>query len=288
MNQYAVSSDDCLVLLAIRNSNSLREAARRLDCDPGGLLRKVQRLAGHHDVLQKSRGKWLLTDKGLGLVAWTQETIQSQKKILLEKSVVRIASSSWFAERVLIPAAANLKNSMKNTKLELSVPEAGFEKALLAGDCDFVIACHPPENPAIGHKRVAPERWALVVSASLAKKHFSGKKVSLVHLASLPFIRHHGINPFSLLPPLTSEDSLSFVSMDNLIGVRAAVVNGMGWSFVPVALLNAEIDSGRVLTMEGGATMDRNVCLWWLRSSLESKKKVALMEDWLRRSCAKV
>lgn len=289
MDKYLISSDDCLILLALHNSSSLREAARNLDCDPGGLLRKVQKIASEHDVLRKNQGRWELTNKGLALVSWTQENILGQKRLLLSETTIRIAATTWFAERLLIPEVLTLHRQLKTTDIQFSIPDSGFESALLEGDCDFVVVCHPPENPAIAHKRICQEKWSLVISEPLFKKNFSGRKgVTLQDFLQLPFIQHHGMNSAATLSLESPPPNMFFASMDNLIGVRSALIHGAGWSFVPTLLVKEEIENGSLIEIEHRTKMDRNVCLWWQRNSIRARQRASQLESWLSKVCAKI
>src|SRR3989338_9505030 len=92
MEKFTVSSDDCLILKAFHDSKTLREAATLLSCDPAGLARRVQYISTHFGFLQKVNNRWQVTSQGLDLVAWTETSIQSQKKILDRKST-RLNSS---------------------------------------------------------------------------------------------------------------------------------------------------------------------------------------------------
>lgn len=287
LSQYLVSPEDCLILLAIRNTQTLREAARLMECDPGGLLRKVQRIADDHGLLRKKDGKWSLTEKGIALVAWTQETILSQKKVMLSETVLRIASTSWLSECALIPATAALASLLgKNAEVQYTVPDQGLERALIEGDGDFAVACHPPEDPAIAHRQVAEEKWCAVLATALAKKNLpaGAKRLSFSELSALPFVRHHGLNPESFLPASWKASPRALLSVDNLAGIRAALLSGLGWSYVPTALVKKEIAGGLLLTVDTPLKMDRKICLWWLRGSAQARKRAAVMEEWLRKA----
>ncbi len=289
MNRYAIPPDDCLVLLALKDSASLREAARRLSCDPAGLMRKVQRLAQEHGLLQKVRGKWSLTENAQGLIAWTQESILSQKRVLLAEKFVRIASTTWFAERVLIPELPHLSKYFSDKpNIQLSVPEHGFERALAEGDCDFVVACHPPENPVIAHKQIMKESWSIVASGDLASGRKRGQKLTLLDLKDIPFIRHSDANPMALFPEELPFEIRFSLSIDNLVGIRAAVLHGLGWSLVPTALVSEEIESLRLEQIGDRFELDRKICLWWLRGSIESKKRLSPISSWVRGACQKI
>lgn len=288
MDQYPISSDDCLILLAIKNSRSLREAANLLDCDVSGLQRKVQKIADEQSFLVKVDRKWRLTETGLLLVGWTQETILSQKKLLNSNNVLRIASTSWLSERLLMPETSVLLTRLgKSFEIQYSIPERGFERALIEGDCDFVVVCHPPENPSIAHKQISTEKWTIAVSKTLAEKFFEKqKKIDVTDLLPLPFIRHHDLNPNTILPLDLQTEAKTLVSCDNLIGVRAALKSGLGWSFVPTTLIKEELLSGLILEVQSNEKMDRKVCLWWLRSSAQAKKNSSLMSKWVLDACS--
>jgi DNA-binding transcriptional LysR family regulator len=259
-----------------------------LNCDPAGLLRKVQRLAQDHDFLQKVRGKWSLTENAKGLLVWTQESIQSQKRVLLAEKFVRIASTAWFAERVLIPELSHLARYLPDRpNVHLSVPGRGFERALLEGDCDFVVACHPPENPAIAHKQILKEPWSVVCSRSaLGRKRPS--RTTLSDLQEIPFVRHHEVNPTALIPEELPFEIQFSLSIDNLVGVRSAVLHGLGWSFVPTALVSDELAGRKLEQIADRFELDRRICIWWVRGSPEGKKRHLNLSNWVRSACLKI
>lgn len=287
MDRYIISPENCLVLVAVKNSSSLREAARHLNCDPAGLLRKVQRIAQEHGLLQKIHGRWALTSSAEALVAWTQESILSQNKVLRGARVLRIASTTWFAERILIPKLSKLTKTLEdNWQVQLSAPGNGLEPALLEGSCDFIVSCHPPENPMIAHKQIMAEPWSVIVAPQL----LSAKKqaLSLRDLEGLPFIRHTSTNPNALFPHDLPFHIHFKLSIDNLIGIRAAVQSGLGWSFVPTALVREELANNSLEQVGKRYELDRKICLWWLRGSYESRKSLRSVNTWIREICQNI
>lgn len=284
--QYLVDPADCLIVLAVQGAGSLREAARHLGCDPGGLLRKVQRISEDHGLLQKVNGRWTATERGLAAVAWARESIQQQKRHLLSERSIRIASTTWFAEGVLIPQSTQLSKFLGPVRAQFTVPDANFEKSLISGDCDFVVVCHPPENPVIAHKQLGREPWSVVAAPSFLAKH--GLKTSKVEaLLSLPFVRHADLNPESLLP---RGASLMYapILVDNLIGVRSAVLSSIGWSIVPTALVTDDLKWDRLQGIDHEIEMNRKICVWWLRNSMVKKKTAADFCDWVEAASAKI
>lgn len=286
MEKYPISPEDCLILLAVKESTSLREAARTLNCDPAGLLRKVQRLSKDYGLLQKIHGRWALTSQALPLVVWTQESILSQKKALRGERTLRIASTTWFAERVLIPHLNSFTKSGDRTTFQFLVPDKNFEQTLMEGDCDFVVVCHPPENPAIGYKQILKEPWSVVV----APKLLSQKRGTLLlqDLHKIPFVRHKDVNPMALFPEDLNLEMSASLTIDNLVGIRSAVIHGLGWSFVPTALVGEELAKGELKQIGDRYELDRKICLWWLRGSFEGQKNLRTITSWVRHSCQNI
>jgi Transcriptional regulator len=281
MDKFAISSDDCLILKAFKDSNSLREAAVMLGVDPAGLARRVQHISSTYGFLQKVNNRWQVTARGLDLVAWTESSIQAQKKILSAKSSLRIATTMWFSEEVLIP---NLKSLQKhlggNTQLSLSVPNKSFELSLIDGSVDFVIVCHPPENPEIEHKQLILEEWVLIAPPEW-KKDLRGKNI-IEFFKVKPFIRHQQINEDIFLKDFgTLTDS--GITIDNLIGIRSAVTQGLGWSVVPKLAVRSAIAEGKLLEVPYEIHIqDRKVCLWWLRNRYETRAQSSKLASWIK------
>jgi DNA-binding transcriptional LysR family regulator len=286
MDKFAISSDDCLILKAFKDSNSLREAAHLLGCDPAGLARRVQNISSTHGFLQKVNNRWQLSSRGLDLVAWTESSIQTQKKILSAKSSLRIATTMWFSEEVLIPHLEKLRAHLGGKmQFSLSVPTKGFELALIDGSVDFVIVCHPPENPEIEHRQLGQEKWALIAPRSWKKDLNLRSDKVIEQLKKLPFIRHHDINEDIFLPDF-GEMHESGIAIDNLIGIRTAVMAGLGWSIVPRLLVERHIKEGSLLEIPYDLPIqDRKVCVWWLRNRYDTRTQSSKLCAWVKEIC---
>lgn len=288
MDKFIISSDDCMILKAFQNSKSLREAAQLLQCDPAGLARRVQYISSSYGFLQKVNNRWQVTSRGIDLVAWTETSIQTQKKILSGKSSLRIATTMWFSEEVLVPNLARLQTVLGGkTGLSLSVPSKGFELALVDGSVDFVVVCHPPENPEIEHKQIAPEKWCLIAPPSWKKDlNLKNSKILISELKTRPFIRHDEINEDLFLPDF-EEMADSGISIDNLIGIRSAVQAGLGWSLVPHLLVANHIAAGKILEISYELPIrDRKVCVWWLRNRYDTRIQSGKICSWVKEFCS--
>ena len=262
MDQFLISPDDCLILRAFKSTASLREAAKLLNCDPAGLQRKTIRISEDYGYLQKIKGRWALTDSGKALVGWLEESIIAQRKLLSGDSSIRIAATTWMIEQLLIPKTNDLLKALSSkSHLQFSTP-LNFETHLIEGACDFVVVCHPPEDPAIAHRQLFKEEWVAVIPAA-----WGLKKAVVGDLLNRPFIRHEQINPeiFKVTAP-------TLMTVDNLISVRSAVQHGLGWSIVPKILVSDLIKRKEIIALQEEIPMDRKLCVWWLRRRSESKK----------------
>ena len=274
MNHFPVMPEDCLILRALHRSTSLREAARTLQCDPAGLMRKVQRISMETGCLQKIGGKWQLTKSGVLLVGWIEESILSQKRLLEQQDNLRICTTLWMAEQFVIPNLSKLQKNLQNSGVQVTGTEQNFETELIGGKADFVIVCHPPNDPAIAHKNIASEQWVIVVPKAWKKIQGLGD------LKGKPFVRHKDLNPDLLLPDgiLLEKQIL----MDSFIGIRSAVANGLGWSYVPKIAVAESLAAGAMVQLADAFGMGRTLSVWWLRHAKRSKAQSAVICAWAK------
>lgn len=284
MENFLVPPEDCVILKAFRDTKSLREAALLLGCDPAGLARRVQQISNQFGFLQKVGNRWQLTAQGLDLVAWTEASIQSQKKALSAKSALRLASTMWFTEEVLVPELPVLAKTLgPEVRFSISTPAKSLELALLDGSVDFVVACHPPENPEIEHKQMNQERWCIIAPAAW-KKFLSGNQREIAaELKSHPFVRHRDMNPDVFLPEFEAEIMNAPLTIDSLVGVRSAVVEGLGWSFVPSPAVTRYLKNKSIMEVPFKFDVrNRHICVWWLRNRYDSRRMAGKICAWAK------
>ena len=214
------------------------------------------------------------------MVAWAEEAIQTQENLLHRKDSLRIASTSWLAEAVLIPYFGKLAPLLaEQTSYELSTPNHKFELELLSGKVDFVICCHPPETPDIEHRQIAKESWVAIAPSSWRSSLAHSNAKELMRMR--PYIKHSAINEDLFLPDLQIINK--HIHIDNMIGIRTAVKTGLGWSIGPKILFQEDIKQGTVIDLNFKIPVeDRRVCLWWLRGHKAAKRKSAKIARWLQ------
>ncbi len=278
MSDYHISPEYCLILKALRETASMREAALRLNTDPAQLTRKIQKLSHEHDVIYKVGNRWALTEAGLRLATWADESIQSQKAILQEKKTIRIAAFTWLAEEMLIPGMTKLMKDIPDTSFVFSLNARDLEGELSSGRADYVITCHPPNDPQIAHKVFNEDPWFIVVPMSWKEK-LKGHDVR-EFLKTRPFIRITTLEPENTLG--FSPQLISDVMVDGVIGARSAVANGLGWSCLPGFALQSLLKEKSLLKLPIESETKGKLSLWWVRRRGDHMGHGRQLSKWLK------
>lgn len=281
MRNYPVSPEYCLILKALYETETLREAARLLDMDPAHLTRKLQKMPSEHHLVQKSGNKWILTEAGKRIALWVDEGIGRQKELLEQKPVQRIACFTWLAEQLLIPNYSKL-NSLTHNRYTwmFDITSSSLEHTIITGQAEYVITCHSPNDPLIAHKKFEKDPWIIVVPSSWKKEVSKIKSQDLIeYLHTKPFVRLSTTDPEHILgfTPMKNAELL----LDGVMGVRAAVVNGLGWSCLPSYALTSFLKSQEVIKLDVDSITQGDLSIWWLRSRKDFSENVKLISKWV-------
>lgn len=285
---FQIPPDDCLIALQFREASSLRDVAARLNLDPSALVRKVQRIANEHGLLEKIKGRWVLTAKGHLVNRWTEDTLISQQRLLDTKPRLRIGTSMWLSEQVVVPYSACLnRDTAHKYDWLILTPGRELETELLEGTCDFVITCGAPTDPLCAYKKILPEEWIAIVPRAWHKDFKNPKDQKALHtLLQKEFVRHVDLNVEDFLNLAERIENVS-VSVDNLIGVRSAVAKGYGWSVVPRLSVLKELRQQEIIEVplsELRGIKNNHLSLWWSRARKEHQQLAPVLQQWLSRS----
>lgn len=285
MSQYLIPPEDCFIVRTFKEATSLRSAAAALNCDPAGLLRKVHRISKDYDLLTKANGRWVLTKKGLAIANWVESTLLSQQQALDSKISLRIGTTTWYSEQLIVPALGRLRKSIPELgELQILTPEKA-EMSLLNHELDFNIACYTPNDPLIAYKKVIKEKWAVIApiawQSDLKKLD---RKQTLEFLSTKTFVRHQELNPNFVLPHCVYPVE-KFLVIDHLVGVRAALISGLGWSCVPEMLLRSYQFNEKIIRLDLETSLQHELCISWLRNRPDIKELAGKMTAWLQQEC---
>lgn len=281
MMNFPVPAEHCLILKALHETDSLREAARLLDMDPAHLTRKLQKIPEDLNLVRKTGNKWVLTDLGKRLALWVDEGIKGQQLLLEQKPSLRIACYTWLAEQLLIPHFSKLDQMTYNKfNWSFNVVAANLEQEIISGRAEFVITCHPPNDPLIAHKKFSPDPWLIIVPSSW--------KRAVAKLRDEELIQYLHTKPFLKLSSVDSEHMLGFLPkknsdlvIDGVIGVRTAVIHDLGWSCLPSYSLTSNLKNSEVLALDLPSATKGDLSIWWLRSRKDFTDHVKIMSKWL-------
>lgn len=287
MEKFLVSTEDCLILKAFKETNSLRSAAKLLSCDPAALARKAQAIASNYSFLQKVNNRWQLTDRGLEMVVWTEASIESQKRIFSGRATIKIATPNWFSQEVAVPSLMKLKNQLsENLNFSIVTPQKNLEMSLLDGSVDFVIADERPQSPEIAYKSIASEKLVPVSSYDWKDDFQSADSEAVLKLK--PFLQNEEIKNNSVLLSLEGFKKSNY-QFDNPIAVKNAVLQGMGWSILPELLTHKLISEKKLFRLPFEFLEDeRKICVWWLRQRLDIRNKVNTVCEWTQNLTTKL
>jgi DNA-binding transcriptional LysR family regulator len=246
-DQFLLSSEECGLLDQFQKSGSLSALCEDLGVDKGFLSRKISKLATTAAVLEKVQGKWALTPQGEEIVAWYREATEKQRTILNTTHELRLATSQTLSERVLSQALQPLKESLQLERILVQTSFSDVEHALLSRKMDCAIFCAIPKTPEVRYKNlfrfpygvVAPVGW----DASLSNPRELLQKYPYVSHQSLSLRSFLGVEEACPKPVL---------EFDHVSGVRQAVVEGNGWTVLPLYAVAEEVRMGRCTETRDG------------------------------------
>lgn len=102
---FDLDSGQCELLLAFENAASLSELSRMISRDVSVVSRQLQRLAETAPVIEKSSGRWRLTELGKQMNRWSKGAMMEQERILQQQGALRFSSRElpgWIDDSALI------------------------------------------------------------------------------------------------------------------------------------------------------------------------------------------
>lgn len=279
MNAFGLNTEDALLLLEYEKSESITEVANAFKRDPSVVSRNLKRLSERLPVLEKSQGKWIVTELGKKFNSWTMEAVLSQQSILDRKIELKIASTREFANRYLIDAISKLfpKNQYH---IHIITFESESEKLLLNGQVDLVFDCGKPYDPQIAFKRAAEEKMSLLVSKEFQKKY---KIETSEDLRDLEYI-HYSRNNLAKVYNMTGDKLKIGMTLNDIALVRKAVIISEGWSMLPLYTVKKEIKEGKLVEVKQVKKWkleSYKFGVWWNRDKTYLAPQVEIAVDWL-------
>lgn len=251
MSKFIYQTDECELLLALEEHKVLSEMAYVLKRDSSVISRRLNQLAKNHQLIEKKNGHWHLTTKGMALVRWTRQAINTQALIDDQSShKVRIATTREFASRVLIPGLSKI--NFKKVDIELLTSDGQSEDFLLNGRCDVAIDCGTPFHPDIRFKKVVKEQMVLISSKGYAKKNKQSPFQDYLHFERTNLLELQSRLNQKLNPKIVFND---------LSSLRSAIEAGLGFGYLPLYVIKDQINLFHLYPLKSSDQLMFGV--WW-------------------------
>ena len=279
MNTFALESDEAMLLLEYEKSQSVSQVAKVFNRDPSVVSRNLKKLAQKIPVLERSQGKWIVTELGRKFNNWTAQAILGQQEILNQRATLKIASTREFANRYLVKDIHKLF-SPDNFHIQILTFEEQSEKLLLNGHVDIVFDCGRPFDPQIAFERPAEEKLSLVVSPEFKRRHKIRQSSDLAKREHIHYTR----NSLSQIYRMTKDSLFIAMTFNDIALVRTAVIESLGWAILPTYTVQSELKQ-KVLTeveqVRGWSLSTLKFGIWWNRDKAYLKEHVGILSDWL-------
>ncbi len=281
--KFFIPPEYCLIVSAFSQASTLRGAAQLLGTDPAALVRKVQRINQEYGFLEKIGNRWTVTSSGQKLAYWTEEMINSQKLLSEEAPRLRVSAYSWLTEDMLIPNFKSLDTNFKSKfKWSFQMGGSDLEQDLISNRTDFVIHGKAPNSPNVAHRRICSFPWAGVVPYSWKNEVSRLNQKQLVEfLDKKDFCRHASLNPTTVLN--YEPERIHDLVLDGVIGLRSAVVNGLGWSALPAMSVQSAIREKKLLKINLPIAYSDDVSIWWMRSRKDASAQSKQIAAWIQK-----
>lgn len=277
-NKFPLSTSDCELLLEFEQYPSLQELCLRMGRDHSIIARALKRLSEKFPVVEKSGGKWTLTDLGRKINESSRSALANQLTTLSEQATLRIGTNREFACQVIARDFKTLKGLFPKTALSIHAFEQGTESALLQGHIDVGIDCDRPYSPEIAYKLIVDEPIFAVATKEFIKTH--KKKIVAGNYLDLPHLLCERLHPDKVLS--RSDNQLVIEGRFNDIATtREVCMHGSGWAILPAYAIRRELESGVLQKIDDKVFGKSKYGVWWLRSRPHLKENCERLTQWL-------
>lgn len=277
-NKFPLSTGDCELLLEFEQYPSLQELSLRMGRDHSIIARALKRLSEKFPVVEKSGGKWTLTDLGRKINESSRSALASQLTTLNEQATLRIGTNREFACQVIATDFKTLRDLFPKTALSIHTFEQGTENALLQGHMDVGFDCDRPYSPEIAYKLIVDEPIVAVATKEFIKTH--KKKIASGNYLDLPHLLCERLHPDKVL---SRPDNQLIIEgrFNDIATTREVCVQGSGWATLPAYAIKRELESGKLQKIDDKVFGKSKYGVWWLRSRPHLKETCDKLIQWL-------
>lgn len=275
---FALSSDECELLVAFETSPSLDKLAESMGRDISNISRALNRIAGKLPVIEKQAGRWVLTEKGRQLNLHTRDSIQFQQSLFQKQALLRIGTNREFSARILGTRIKEINSLFPETQIRISAFESGTEMSILEGLIDIGIDCERPFSPEVAYKVATTEPIVAVCTPAFKKENVKSLKEG--KFFSLPHLLCDRLSPDRILQK--SDNNMHvFASFNDIATTRSACLQSTGWALLPRYSVNDEISSGELVEIKAVGAGESKYGVWWLRGRKYLEPTAMKIRQWM-------
>lgn len=276
MDRFALSSNDCELLLELERHGSIQTLANAMSKDPSVISRNLKNISEKSSVLEKENGRWTLTQQGLSLNKWTREAIYAQRQAINQMKILKVGATREFASKILLPSTRSLVGE-SDISLSILTSDLGMEKMIGTGEVDFGFDCGRPIDPSIAFKTVLDESFGIFASPQFIEKYKIKKYKDLEDKDLLKFTRTE-----DLILDLNVRATRYYGTFSDVSSLREACVLGYGWAILPHYAVRRELKAGSLQEVHGLKIKPARYGVWWLRERRSIQPWVEKALDWLK------
>jgi len=271
VSSFPLSSDDATLLLMLKRFRTLEGIAKNYQRDTSVISRRFKDISFKAAVLVKEEGQWKLTDLGLEMANWAQESIQQQQAIMSQKQLIRIATTRQFAALKLAPSLASILDLTKY-RVELLTTDEGVESLLLSDKADIALDCGAPYSPDIAFKSVAKEDMGIVCTKQSLK--LSGRPENYIHYER---------NSLNLYFEITQSLQHPFITCNDISSIKSLILAHQGWSILPFYTVDELVRGKKLIWQSHSKIKQLQFGVLWPRKNKRFEVVVDRCLEWLKK-----
>lgn len=279
-DRFPLTTEECELLLAFARTSGIDGLSKVLRKDRSVISRMLARIYQKHPVLEKRRGKWVLTPLGQEINLLSRDHLLRQRARLLARSSIVLGSTREFGTRVLAARLNEITSAIPNSVIHIKTFEAGIEEALHSRLIDIGFDCGRPEDPDIAYRLCTHEPIVAVCTPGFLKQN----KVAIdaEEFSNLPFLLCERLSLETWMGIPGHSQNLAAVFND-VGATRSACLEGFGWAVLPRYCIQDELNSRRLTVIGPRKSASEHYGVWWRKSDKTAQGLSLKLIEWLKK-----
>ncbi|OAT22581.1 LysR family transcriptional regulator [Proteus myxofaciens] len=264
--------NDVHLFLVITETNSLAQAARRLDISPMAVSRRLTSLEQELGtrLMQRTTRSVSLTQEGSEFLPYARSLIETEKgaKSLFSSDtkgvsgLLRVTAPSGFGQRYILPLVPSLLNNNPGLRINLQLTEDVVD--IVGQGIDVAIRVAPLRDSSLIARKLSDNPRIVCASPDYLRKF--GTPEVLHDLSFHNCLRLANVIQWSFesLGHITSMTVDGRFSSSSVEGVRELCIQGMGLAQLTLWDVKKEIAEGKLVEVSLSDVLPQYLSIWAL------------------------